>query len=226
MIRRLLGFVFLSLLVSGIGHAGDTPGRLGVLGRSMLIPGLGHLSLGYKGRAQAHMAADLVTWGAFTVFQVQGRIREDSYIEMAELFAGVEDASGRSNDYYRRVGRYPNAEYYNDEIRRDARARHGDDLEARAEYYDRNRVPDDQEWSWVSNEERQRYRAKRSASNGAFQRAGYTIGIAVANRLFSAVDAMRLMHKKENDTAWHLSLRPDPGDPTATPFLCVSVRFR
>jgi hypothetical protein len=172
------------------------------------------------------MAAEVATWGAFTVFQVQGRIRKDSYIEMAELFAGVEDASGRSGDYYRRVGRYPNAEYYNDEIRRDARARHGDDLEARAEYFQSHRVPDDQVWSWVSNEERQRYRDKRSASNGAFQRAGYMIGVAVANRLFAAVDAMRLMHREQKDSSVRVSLRPNPVDPTATPFLCVSVRFR
>ena len=224
--KRTLGIlVLLSLLVGGVANAAEEEGRLKILGLSLLFPGLGHRALDCTGRAQAYMAAEAATWGAFAVFQVQGRIRKESYIEMAELFAGVEDARGRSGEYYRRIGRYPNAEYYNDEIRRDARARCGDDLAARADYFERHRVPDDQVWSWVNDDARQRYRDKRSASNGAFQRGGYVIGVAIANRLLAAVDAMRISHSRRTRTSLLLSLQPDLESTEATPFFCVSVRF-
>ena len=142
----------------GTAFAENPPGRLKILGLSILVPGLGHRSLGHNGRATAYLSAEAAVWCAAVVFEVQGRIRKDSYMEMAEIFGGVSDAENRSTDYYRRIGRYPNTDIYHDEIRRDGRARFGDDLEARAEYFARNRVPEDQVWSWTSYDDRQRYR--------------------------------------------------------------------
>ncbi|MBD3161475.1 MAG: hypothetical protein GF346_04650 [Candidatus Eisenbacteria bacterium] len=224
-----MGGIALALLVLCLAapslSAEPGPDRLKTLGLSLLVPGLGHLSAGYDGRAQGFMAAEAVIWGAFAVFEVQGELRKDSYIEMAELFGGVPDADGLSDDYYRLIGQYPSAEIYNDEIRRDARARHGDDLDAREAYFEQNRIADDRTWSWVSSAARQSYRSKRSDSNRSFKRAGYMVGVAVANRLLAAVDAMRLIHKGNESSAMRVSIRPDFPEFREPAQLCVTVRF-
>jgi hypothetical protein len=122
---------------------------------------------------------------------VQGELRKDSYIEMAGLLAGVDSPSGRSNDYYRLVGSYRSSEEYNDEVRRDARSRSGDDLQARADYYEQHRIRDELAWYWSSLDDWERYQDKRRDSNKAFKRAGTMIGVALGNRLLAAVDAGR-----------------------------------
>lgn len=223
--RNLLVILILSLFVSGTVSAEAPPERLKILGLSLLLPGLGHMSLGHNHRATAYMSAEAALWTAAVVFQVQGHIRKDSYVEYAEIHAGIADAANRSSDYYRRIGRYPNTDIYHDEIRRDARARYRDDLEARAKYFARNRVPDDQVWSWDSYDARQRYRKKRSDSNAAFKRAGYMVGVGLANRLLAAVDVMRLAHKRQKGTAVNLSIRPDLKDPGSPARFCVTVSF-
>ena len=141
------------------------------------------------------MGAETAIWGSFGVFEVQGKIRKDSYVEMAHLFGGVEDASGRDGEYYRLLGSYRTSEEYNDEIRRDARSRYGDDLQGRADYFERHRIRDDLEWSWSSRDDWERYQDKRRSSNEAYKRAKTMVGLAVANRLLAAVDAMRIAHR-------------------------------
>ncbi len=224
--RRGVGtLLLLTFLSAGLATAGEPPGRLKTLGLSLLIPGLGHRALGRTDRAIGFMSAEAVFWGAFGVFETQGRLRKESYIKIAEQSGGVPDASGRSDEYYRLVGRYSSSEIYDDEVRRDARARHGDDLDARAAYFEANRMPADQTWDWASSGARQRYREKRSDSNQAYKRAGYMIGVAVANRLLAAVDAMRLIHARDSDTTFLLSIQPDPIDPTEPARLSLTVRF-
>lgn len=224
--RRAGAVLLLLLLTLPAAHEGveaATPSRAKVLGLSMLLPGLGHQALGSTTKAQAFMAADAVVWSAFGVFELQGARRKDSYVEMAEIFAGVPDADGRSGEYYRLLGRYRTSEEYDDEIRRDARARYPDDLEARAAYFESHRVAPDEVWSWSSQAAWDRYQEKRSDSNLSFKRARYMLGVALANRLLSAVDAMRIVHRKRaEDRSLGLSLLPDP-DPREPVRLCVTI---
>jgi hypothetical protein len=201
----------------------EGPGRAKVLGLSLLVPGLGHQVLGSTTKAHALMAAEGAIWGTFGVFQLQGHARKDSYVEMAELFAGVPDANDRPGEYYRRLGRYFSSEEYDDEIRRDARARFPDDLAAREDYFERNRVPSDQVWLWSSLADWKGYQNKRNDSNRAFKRGRYMLGVAVANRLLAAVDAMRIVHRGGSAGRMSFSLVPDPEDPREPARFCVTV---
>ncbi len=203
--------------------AEGSPGRMKILGLSLLLPGLGHRALGEPGRGYAYLGAEASIWGAFGVFQAQGKIRKNSYVEIAEVFAGVREASGRSSDYYRLLGQYRSSDEYDDEVRRDARARHGDDLNAREAYYERYRVPDDEVWSWSSLAAWERYRDKRNDSNRAYKRAGYMVGVAVANRLLAAVDAIRISHKRSSGSRMGFYLSADPFDPGEPTRFCVSL---
>ncbi|MFB3909137.1 MAG: hypothetical protein ACE15D_12120 [Candidatus Eisenbacteria bacterium] len=204
----------------------DPPSRLKVLGLSLLVPGLGHRALGRETRGAIFLGTEAGIWGGFGVFEVQSHLRKDSYIEMAELFAGVKDASGHSDEYYRQLGRYPSSDWVDDEVRRDARALYPDDLPAREDYYQRHRVPEDQRWSWSSTAEWDRYRAKRSDSQQASKRANYMLGIAVANRLVAAIDAVRIANNQGKEPAMGLILSADPRDPELAARIGLALRFR
>lgn len=223
--RGLVAFVAILLLVPASTRA-DEPGRLKVLGATLLVPGWGHRMLGQNTRATAFMSAEGAIWIGFGAFRLQGEVRKDRYVEMAELFAGVPEAEGRSDEYYRRLGDYRSAEIYDDEVRRDARARYGDDLAARAAYFERYRVPDDQWWEWDSSAEWRRYRDKRSDSLRSFKRSQYLVGVAVANRLVAAVDAMRSVHRRDREPQVGLFLNADPFDPSSTVRVGVRLPLR
>jgi hypothetical protein len=205
--------------------AADPPGRLRVLGLSLLFPGLGHRALGYQERSTALMTADAAIWTGFVTFRLQGGIRRDGYVEMAKTGAGVERPAGHSDEYYRLLGSYYSSEAYDDEIRRDARARYPYDLQARATYFEQHRVTEGQRWEWASSAEWRRYRDKRGDSLHSIKRSHYMLGLAVANRLVAAVDALRLVHRRGQEPALGLFLSADPLDPTAPALVGVSYRL-
>ena len=221
----LAAFLGGALLASHARADSGSPGRLEVLGLSLLLPGLGHRALGYTDRATAFMAADGVIWAGFVTLQVQGSLRKDGYVELAEIDAGVEKAEGRSDEYYRLLGSYSSSELYDDEIRRDARAQYPDDLQARSDYFDSNRIPDDRRWEWESSAAWERYRDKRGDSLESYKRADYMLMLAVANRLLAAVDALRLAHNQGQEPALGLYLEAEPFDSRAPAYLGVKLRL-
>lgn len=230
MARTVVAATVTALLVGSLAPSrslanADPPGRLRVLGLSLLLPGLGHRALGYKDRSAALMVADGAIWTSFVTLRVQGGIRKDGYVEMAKTGAGVAKAEGRSDEYYRLLGSYPSSDTYDDEIRRDARARYPDDLEARASYFDRNRIPDERRWEWGSSAVWQRYRDKRGDALRSNKRASYMLGLAVANRLLAAVDGLRLVHKQGQEPKLGFFLSADPLDSSTPAYLGVNLRL-
>lgn len=221
--RFLCCLILPSFAVALPVQAAEAPGRLEVLGLSLLLPGLGHRALGHSTRTQILMTVEGGLWTAFGGFRLQGGIRKDRYADMAEIFAGVPNAHGRADEYYRRIGSYRSSEEYNDEIRREARARCGDDLQARADYFERHKVPDDEVWNWTSSAAWERYRHKRSASLLSYKRSRNMIGLALANRLLAAVDGLRLVHKRGKQMGVSFFLYADPTEPREPPRFCVSV---
>jgi hypothetical protein len=184
------------------------------LALSAICPGLGHLKLGHRQRALPYLIAEGAIWSAFGISEVQGGWRRDSYIEMAELDAGVRQARGQSDSYFRLIGIWPSSDSYNELIRREARALFPTDLEGRATYVEANRVSDDIAWSWESQAAWDRYREKRTDSRRAFRRGRYMLGLAVANRAVAMIDATLLAHGEKGERALRLEMVPG-GEPGA-----------
>lgn len=200
--------------------SGDDPGpNLRKSALSLLLPGLGQMRLGETSRGMAFLTAEAGFWAGFAVFRTQGSLRKDSYIEMAGLFAGVLSASGRSDEYYRRISNWSSSDAYNQVIRREARVLHGDDLEAREAYYEVNRVAPDAEWRWESDAARQRYRDKRRDSAAAYRNSRNMLGLALANRVVSMLDAALLARRK----GLSLTLSPAEGPAAARLSLTYSL---
>lgn len=206
-------------------EGGRSPSRLASMAKSFAIPGWGQRDLGHATRAQLFFGAELGIWTAYAAFQVQGHLRRESYIELAEVLAGVQDAGGAEDDYYRNMGRFRSTADYMRDVRRDARARFGDDLDARRVYEAEHSIPPDREWEWMSDADWRRYKDKRSDSNGAFQNSRYMIAAAVLNRLLSAMEVARSFGSSGPPEKVSFHVRPDPdrGGPLQ---LCLAVPLR
>ena len=188
----------------GEAQTGPRTSRLRAIGASLLLPGLGQMAHGHSGRARAFLTAEAAIWTGFIVSEIEGRVRKDRYVDYAETFAGVPEADGRPDWFYRNLGNYADFETYRDDIARSARAIYGDDLAAREAYVAENLrgVP---AWEWESQDRRREFREQRKASRNAYRRAGLFVGAALLNRLVSALDAAWLSGR--NRSAEHADAR-------------------
>lgn len=193
------------------------------IGLSLLLPGAAHLRMGEGRRAAAFLVAEAATWTAWAVFRTQGSLRRDSYIEIAELEAGVAHAGGRDDEYYQLLGNWSSSSAYDQVVRRDARDLYPNDLPSREAYYEANRTPADRAWRWETQAEWDRYRAKRNDSRQAYRRGRMMLGVAVANRVVAMVDASLLAGRHQR--AGGLSLQVAPGADLGSASLSLSLRL-
>ena len=167
-------------------------------GASFLLPGLGQTYAGRNTRAAVFFATEAAIWTLFTVYRVQGDIRQDRYIEFAGVHAGA--PSGESSDYYEHIGFWSSLEQWQDIVRRDARTLYPDDPAAQADYFEHNKLYDQSEaWVWSDDETRTRYRVLRSHSEGAYHNARLAVGAALLNRFVSVIDAVALTRKHNQE---------------------------
>jgi hypothetical protein len=210
------------------------PSKSKALLLSTVLPGAGQYYSGRTTRAKVFFLAEAAIWTSFVVFQVQGHLRQDSYVEYAELMAGV-DAQDKPDEFYRALGQYmrsdPGPSSYNEDIRREARALYPDDRQAQERYLEENGYFGGDAWEWQSVEDQAHYRSLRKKSLFSFEKATYMLGLAVANRVIAAMDAARSVAKssKQRDQfqGFRLEMRPDPGSPGSVPgmMLCLTREF-
>ncbi len=163
--------------------------RRKLIGASLLIPGWGQYLAGHHTKAKAFIVAEVAILASYAFLGVQGKVRQNRYIDYAEEFAGIADASGKEDYYYRNLGAYGSSDDYVESIRRGARSLYGDDLEAREEYVARFSPRGDEQWAWQSDAYRRDYLQQRKDSRNSYRLAGHMIGVALLNRVVSAVDA-------------------------------------
>lgn len=156
---------------------------------SLLLPGLGQRYLGQDRRSLLYLGAEAGVWMTVGAFWLQGSMREDRYREYAEIVAGA-DPDRDDDEYYRNVGLYNSSDTYNLLIRWEARALHPYDTDAQRAYYAENILPEDLAWSWPDEAAFDEYKHLRRRSKHAYRSAVNCIGLAVLNRLVSAIDAV------------------------------------
>lgn len=175
---------------------GRSPAKEGAA--SFLLPGLGQYRMGRKIRSRLFFTLEGAAWIAAGSFLWQGYAREGAYKDYAVAFADVR-GTGHSDDYYEAISSYMSNEGfggYNEAVRREARELFEDDRAGLEDYYGANKIAGDLSWRWVSVKALERYRDLRSGSRSAYRRALYTVVFALALRVVSAVDAVRLAQRE------------------------------
>ena len=165
---------------------------------SMLLPGAGELYLGHRGRALGFFVAEGGIWANYVAWQISGHLRKNDYIEQAQINAGI-GISSASDDYWRLVGQYQRSsgtgpDSYEEALRRDARLQYPDDPAAQDLYVARRLPTGKSAWSWDSPALQNSYFETRRNANRAFDRARISFGVAVLNRILSAVDT-QILHR-------------------------------
>ena len=213
--------------LSGLGAE-----RARILLRSLTVPGWGQATLGRRRSAAVFALAETGVWASFVSFRVQESLRRRSYENTARLFAGI-DLEGRDEEFRRIVGIYPSSEEYNRlVVYRDAANLYLSDPEKydvvkyRA-YIAEHSLKGADSWAWDAFESYDRYGEQRKQTRRAALRANAMLGLAIANRLVSAVHAARHAGKPapaSTSHSWRLECGPPPNDPLAMR-LGVSLRY-
>lgn len=215
---------------AGESNEGLGPERARILLRSLTIPGWGQASLGHGGSARLFAIAEAGVWGAFVAFRVQQALRTESYLRTARLHAGI-DLSGRDDEFRRIVGAYASSEEYNLlVVTRDAANLYLSDpdhpnLAAYREYIAKHSLSGDLAWSWSDEQAFLRYGGQRKFAHRAGLRANTALGLAVANRLVSALHAARLAGRAKAAPAQGWRLELDPGLETGRFRAALTTRF-
>jgi hypothetical protein len=178
------------------------PGKKALL-YSLLLPGMGELSMGEKGRATGFFIAEGLIWSSFIYWTVAGNLRQDDYIEQANLNAGV-GVTNESDDYWKLVGQYERSAgsgpgSYEEDLRREARDIYPDDPAAQDAYVAQHLPTGDRAWEWTSSALQDTYVSTRENSNTAFNRAQYSYAAAILNRIVSVIDVQLLRHKASKE---------------------------
>jgi hypothetical protein len=135
------------------------------------------------------MASELAIWAGYGAFQLQHGMRTDDYEEFARIFADA--PAGASDGYLSDMGDYIRSEgdnSYNEAVRREARSLFPNDLEAQHAYLQEHGYFGDLAWDWGSKERFIEYRELRRAASRSERNAFYMTGLAVLNRVISAID--------------------------------------
>ena len=199
------------------------PERARILLRSLTVPGWGQTTLGARKSGAAFLVAEAGIWGAFTAFRIQQAMRTGSYLKTAQLFAGV-DLHGRDDEFLRIVGSFASSDEYNLlVVSRDAANLYlsdpdNPDLVGYRDYIARNSISGANAWAWSDEGAFLSYGAQRKNAQRASLRANTALGLAIANRIVSALHAARLAGKAQATTeshSWRFEIEPGATDPTS-----------
>jgi len=177
---------------SGVSYddGADTKNPMVALLLSCVVPGWGEIYVGETTRGRWFMAAEAGIWAGYGAFKIQEGMREDDYREYAQIFAGTD--AGAGSGYLSDMGGYIRSEgddSYNESIRREARSLFPNDLQAQAAYLAENGYHGDLSWDWGTKDRFYEYRDLRRIASEAERNAFYVTGLAVLNRVLSAVDS-------------------------------------
>ena len=194
---------------------------------SLLLPGLGQQRAGHTLSAKIYYGIEAVVWISVASFVWMGYERENTYKDYAVVFANV-SGTDHSDDYYRTIGEHLSSDGpggYNEAVLREGRDLYYPDLAAIESYYRSYAITGDESWAWKSETEYRRYGDIRDGSRFAYRIALYSAIGAVALRIVSAADAVRIVrtdrHPSASEGATSIGIEPKPQGVA----LCVQRSF-
>lgn len=163
---------------------------------SLLLPGMGELYADAYDSGVYFTIADGVLWGTYVGMNVYANWQKDRYISYSQTNAGV-TPENKDEDYYATIGEYLDIDQYNDQ---------------KAFEYSFDEMYDTEThfWKWNTSEERKEYRNMWVSSEQTFNDVRFVVGALLLNRVISAINAVRLVSKYNNnlsqEVGWNVSL--------------------
>ena len=154
---------------------------------SLIIPGAGQWSMGYKGRAKFFMGAEFLLWVGYFGTNAYANVIQDNYQSYAAVHAGSSSLN-KDEQYWIDIGSSDNIYAFNEQRLRD-RNKKALYSENAANY-----------WQWETKESRKYYNNLRVQEHDWERRATFIVGAFVLNRVVSAIDVIRII-RKENKKA-------------------------
>jgi hypothetical protein len=149
---------------------------------SALFPGAGQYYLGERDRGSFFMGVEVLTWIGFAAFQHTATWKKRSYINYAELHAGI-DTDGKDDEFYKNLAFYDSREQYNES---------GRIIDPGGPYYENDPST---YWYWDSQANREIYRGLRNDSKSDYRKATFMIGVAIFNRVIAGIDTFRIARR-------------------------------
>lgn len=186
--------LFILLLSSGLCY-GEQKSAIKAMFLSAVLPGLGEQYLGdTKGAIRGYLAEGAIWTTYFTAHWYTGTIAHN-YGLYSIMNAGAASsqmvATNKLKTYYDAIEWFQNIDAYNTMISEQARDNYPDtSAVARAqqlEYIKENTFSDSLSWSWTDLGKWDVFRGLRKSERSIINKAGYCVGIALANRLVSVL---------------------------------------
>lgn len=163
---------------------------------SLLLPGMGELYADAYDSGVYFTIADGVLWGTYVGMNVYANWQKDRYISYSQTNAGV-SPENKDEDYYATIGEYLDIDQYNDQ-------------QAFEYNFDEMYDTETHFWKWNTSEERKEYRDMWVSSEQTFNDVRFVVGALLLNRVISAINAVRLVSKYNNnlsqEVGWNVSL--------------------
>ncbi len=166
-------------------------------GLSLIVPGLGQAYLNRFDVGKYFLASEISLWLLYFGMNEYGRWLNDDAINFAVLHAGI-DRWGKTNDFFADIENFRSVYDYN---LRKSRNREYEKLYDVEKFY----------WWWDSDQSRQRYKDIRTKSRAVRYYAKFAIVFTIANHLASAIDALILARKFNQNLEPKLGFIPSNG---------------
>jgi len=149
---------------------------------------------------------------------VQQTLRTQAYIKTAQIMAGA-DLRQRDDEFRRIVGAFASNEEYNLlVVSRDAAnlflsdPNRPPDIDGYHRYIAEHSLSGSLSWHWADAQSFRRYGNQRKFAEKAGLRANTALGLAIANRLISALHAARAAGQGGVKQGWRLDVSPGLDD--------------
>jgi hypothetical protein len=168
-------------------------------GLSLLLPGTGQFYAGAPSRGKVFLGVEAAIWTLAIIFDRRSAWKEDDAVDFAVSHAAL-IPEGKNDDFLEYLEFYVNRDEYN---------KAGRIIDPSRPYLSETR---DTYWQWDSYGSQDAYRELRNSSESASRNRTFIFYAALANRLISAFDAYRVVHKNNararDDDGLKLSVKP------------------
>ncbi len=185
---------------------------------SLLVPGLGEYYLGDHAGAKIFMGAEAMTWASYGGFKKLVDWRREDVDVYTYQHAGI-NIEGKDEEFLQILKRYPRSENqpnlsgsYNEGVRRDARYYYPYSPAEQEVYEQENYLIGDDAFIWDTPDNWVQYKVLLHKYRDADKKAFYMTGVAVVNRLVSAIHSVwltRRMNKGIDNQKVNLDFQTD-----------------